>query len=134
MAIILDDSESMSTIDHYRDPKVQEAADALAQQAGVPEADRLRLAQTLVTRTQPDWLRTLLTKRKVRLHVYHCSTRLHRLADVAKPEDLDAAVDAIHNLQADAPTTPRSSAPPSARCSASTTPRRWPPSSFSPTA
>jgi len=27
---------------------------------------------------------------------------LHRLADVAKPEDLAAAVDAIHNLQADA--------------------------------
>ena len=35
VAIILDDSESMSTFDHYRDPKVQAAADALAQQAGV---------------------------------------------------------------------------------------------------
>jgi von Willebrand factor type A domain/Aerotolerance regulator N-terminal len=102
VAIILDDSESMSTFDHYRDPKVQAAADALAQQAGVSEPDRLRLAQTLVTRPEPDWLRTLLTQRKVRLHVYHCSTRLHRLADVARMEDLDAAVDAIHNLQADA--------------------------------
>jgi von Willebrand factor type A domain/Aerotolerance regulator N-terminal len=102
VAIILDDSESMSTLDHYRDPKVQAAADALAQQAGVSEPDRLRLAQTLVTRSDPDWLRSLLTQRKVRLHVYHCSTRLHRLADVANPEDLAAAVDAIHNLQADA--------------------------------
>ena len=102
VAIILDDSESMSTVDHYRDPKVQEAADELARQAGVTEPDRLRLAQTLVTRPQPDWLRTLLTQRKVRLHIYHCSSRLHRLADVDKPEDLDAAVDAIHNLQADA--------------------------------
>jgi len=30
VAIILDDSESMSTVDRYRDAKVQEAADALA--------------------------------------------------------------------------------------------------------
>jgi Aerotolerance regulator N-terminal/von Willebrand factor type A domain len=101
VAIILDDSESMSTFDHYRDPKVQAAADALAQQAGVSEPDRLRLAQTLVTRPDPDWLRTLLTQRKVRLHVYHCSSRCSRLADVARVEDLGAAVDAIHNLQAD---------------------------------
>ena len=80
---------------------MQEAADALPQQAGVTEADRLRLAQTLVTRPRPDWLRTLLTQRKVRLHVYHCSSRLHRLADVTKPEELAAAVDAIHGLQAE---------------------------------
>jgi hypothetical protein len=101
VAIILDDSESMSTVDRYRDPKVQEAADALAQQAGISAPDRLRLAQTLATRPDQDWLRTLLTQRKVRVHVYHCSARLHRLADVTKPDDVAAAVDAIHNLQAD---------------------------------
>ena len=45
-------------------PKVQEAADALAKQAGVSDADRLRLAQTLVTRPDPDWLQDAADQRK----------------------------------------------------------------------
>ena len=132
MAIILDDSESMSTVDHYRD-RNQEGGRRPRPAGRRLAADRLRLAQTLVTRPDPDWLR-LLTQRKVRLHVYHCSSRLHRLADVTKPEELAAALDAIHSLQAEPATIPRSSAPPCARCWANTTPRRWPPSSCSPTA
>ena len=101
LVIILDDSQSMSTVDRYRDSKEQEAADALAHQAGVPEADRLRLAQTIVTRPDPDWLKTLLTRKDVRLRVYHFSSRLHRLADVTKPEELGAAADAIRGLRAE---------------------------------
>ena len=37
----------------------------------------------------------------MRLHVYHCSGRLHRLADVTKPEELAAAADAIRGLKAE---------------------------------
>ena len=36
----------------------------------------------LVTRGDKDWLTTLLTERKVRLHIYQCSTREHRIAEV----------------------------------------------------
>ena len=101
LVVIFDDSQSMSTVDRYRDPEVQKAADALAKQAGVSEADRLRLAQTIVTRPDPDWLKTLLTKKDVRLRIYHCSGRLHRLADVTRSEELGAAADAISDLKAE---------------------------------
>ncbi|HVS36477.1 MAG TPA: VWA domain-containing protein, partial [Gemmataceae bacterium] len=117
LVLILDDSKSMSTVDKYRDPKIQAAADALAKRADVPEADRLRLAQTIVTRPETDWLRTLLTQRNVRLHIYHCSSRLHRLADVTKPEELGDATTAIQSLP---PEPPRDATPPGAPSAAAT--------------
>ncbi len=54
-----------------------------------------------MTRPDPDWLKTLLTKQDVRLHIYHCSGRLHRLADVTRSEELGAAADAISDLKAE---------------------------------
>lgn len=44
---------------------------------------RLQLAQHLLTRSSPDWLNTLLTKRKLKVHVFHLDAggRLARLKD-----------------------------------------------------
>jgi hypothetical protein len=101
VAIIIDDSTSMSTSERYRDPQVQAAAEQLARVAGLSNPDRLALAQALLTRDNPDWLRTLLNERKVKVHVYHCSTKAHRFADVAEPRDLKEAAQGIHGLRAD---------------------------------
>jgi hypothetical protein len=106
VAILIDDSASMSTADRYQDPRVQEAADRLVQLPrsagpGIANADRLRLAQALLTHDQHAWLADLLAGRRVKLHIYHCSTRAARLADASAPGELDAAERAIRGLKAD---------------------------------
>jgi hypothetical protein len=102
VALIIDDSRSMSTIDHYRDPKVAEAADRLAKLASLSTANRLQLAQALMTHSQPDWLEALLTDRKVKVHVYHCSgraARLQDLTDAVDPDQRQAALRSIADLK-----------------------------------
>jgi len=100
VVLLLDDSQSMSATDRYREPAIEEAANRLMHVAGLNEADRLKLAQLLITRSDPDWLTALLTRRQVRLHVYHCSSRAHRLQTVTSGDDIASAVDAINGLSA----------------------------------
>jgi hypothetical protein len=101
IVIIIDDSYSMSTVDKYRDPEVQAAAEELSNVSGMSSQERLALAQALLTREKPDWLRSLLEQRQVKVHVYHCSTRAHRISDVTGVEDLPGALKAIRELHAD---------------------------------
>ncbi len=136
VVIILDDSQSMSTVDHYLDAKMQQAADALSGQAAAAvkpatdalatgkdqgqtaamtaqagRGDRLCLAQTILTRSDPGWLNKLLTDKNVRLHIYGCSGQLHRIADVASTKDLGAALTGIWKLDAQPPAAPRPGEP-----------------------
>ncbi len=119
VVLIIDDSQSMSTLDAYQDEKVRAAADALAAKAELSEeekqdlaraliaradltkASRLRLAQTFLIGGGDDWLRNLIERRKVRLHVYRCSTRAQRIADVTAPEEGKLAVQAVADLKAE---------------------------------
>jgi hypothetical protein len=101
MAIIIDDSTSMSTADRYRDPQVQAMADQLGKVTALSAPERLALAQALLTRDDPNWLRTLLTQRKVKVHVYHCSARAHRISDMTELEDVKSAAQAVRDLRAD---------------------------------
>jgi hypothetical protein len=101
VAIILDDSASMSTVDRYQDPRVQAAADQLAADAGLSTAERLALAQALVASPKNDWITQLLTQRKVKVHVYHCSGRAHRIADVTAPDEVPHALDQVRELKAE---------------------------------
>jgi hypothetical protein len=102
VVLMIDDSQSMSTVDHYRDQAVEDAATRLLQADGLNEASRLRLAQALVTRSDAEWLKGLVTRRQVRLHVYRCSGQAHRLQTVTTGESLSAARDAVAGLSADA--------------------------------
>ncbi|MFO0843137.1 MAG: VWA domain-containing protein [Gemmataceae bacterium] len=119
VVLLVDDSGSMSTFDVYRDDKEKAAADALAKKAELTElekaelarslatrpdltrASRVRLAQTFLAGQGDEWLRDLLLRRKVRLHVYHCSTRAHRVASVSSEEELESAVKAVKEMAAD---------------------------------
>jgi hypothetical protein len=101
VVILIDDSLSMSTVDRYQEKEIQDAADALTLEASITQADRLNLAKALVTRPSGDWLTTLLSKRKAKIHVYHCSTRAARLADVSEQEHLKPAIEAVQRLTTD---------------------------------
>ncbi|HWG43502.1 MAG TPA: VWA domain-containing protein [Gemmataceae bacterium] len=101
IVILIDDSQSMSTVDQYKDTRIKSVVDRLAQHDGLTKADRLSLAQALVTRGDPDWITAMLTQRKVRVHVYHCSGRAHRLKDVTAFNEVGPAVEAINSLQAE---------------------------------
>jgi hypothetical protein len=104
IAIIIDDSRSMSHADLYQDLHVRQAAERLAKLGSLSAPERLQIAQALVTRTQPDWLETLLTRYQVKVHVYHCSGKAARIADVTDETDAHQhaeAIQAIRNLRAE---------------------------------
>jgi hypothetical protein len=100
IALVLDDSRSMSANDRYQDPAVREAAANLAREAALTEPERLQLAQALLAHPQRPWLEALLTRRRLKLHVYHCSSRAARIADVLESSQLDAATRAVRDLRA----------------------------------
>jgi hypothetical protein len=104
VVILIDDSRSMSHADQFRESKDRLAAERLARLAGLSNPERLQLAQALLARDQPDWLDYLLTRKEVKIHVYHCSSRAGRIADLADDADVNkhrAALQAIANLRAE---------------------------------
>jgi hypothetical protein len=105
VAILIDDSRSMSTTDHYRDRATEEAVRRLAEENGLSSPERLQLAQAVLTRARGEWLEALLTKRRVKLHIYHCSTRAARIADIGQRRELDTAVRRIGELRPEGEST-----------------------------
>jgi hypothetical protein len=101
VALVIDDSQSMSTVDRYQDPDIQQAADRLASIDGLGRRERLQLAQALVTRSEPDWITDLLTRRQVRVHVYHCADCAHRVADVTETDEIKRGLEKVKAMQAD---------------------------------
>jgi hypothetical protein len=100
VVILIDDSLSMTTLDNFQDEKIRAAAEALSNSADLPARDRLSLAKALVARPSNDWLAGLLERRRAKVHVYHCSTRATRLADVNEAPQLGGALDAVRKLSA----------------------------------
>ncbi|GIW82187.1 MAG: hypothetical protein KatS3mg105_3994 [Gemmatales bacterium] len=104
VALMIDDSRSMSARDNYRDDAIHQAAERLAKQAGMDAPTRLELAKALLAHRQSDWLRTLLLEKQVKIHVYHCSGRAARLGDLTDPTNVEqqkALLGKIKNLQAE---------------------------------
>lgn len=100
IAILIDDSGSMSTVDDYKDKGVRDAAEQLADLEGLTRADRLSLAKALVTREEHDWLTRLVKEKKFRAHVYHFSSKAQSIADATEPKDINNAIRAISELEA----------------------------------
>jgi hypothetical protein len=105
VAILIDDSRSMSTSDQYQDPAIEKMVHGLTDESGPTSPERLQIAQALLTRPNGDWLQVLLTRRRVKLHVYHCSNMAARIARVTEPQELDAAVRSIQKLRAEGEST-----------------------------
>ncbi len=100
VVVLIDDSQSMSAVDNHTDTRIRQAAEGLLTEASLTEGDRLKLGQLILTRPSADWLGTLFQQKKVRLHVYHCSTRAERVADARTEADLDTVRQAINGLRA----------------------------------
>ncbi|MBL8798077.1 MAG: VWA domain-containing protein [Planctomycetia bacterium] len=98
--VLIDDSQSMSAVDAYQNPELRETAAKLGAATGLAQPQRLQLAQALLTHPDANMLEELLTRRKVKLHVYHCSSRAARLMDVTEPDHCEATRQKVQALQA----------------------------------
>lgn len=101
VVILLDTSASMATKDRFNDPAVRAKADELLASVNLPEGDRLRLAQALLTRKDGEYLNQLLTRRQVRLHVYAMADQQRRVTELNEPGDVSAARKDINAAVAD---------------------------------
>lgn len=101
VVILLDTSASMSTKDRFNDPAVRAKSDELLASVNLPEGDRLRLAQALLTRKDGEYLNRLLTKRQVRLHVFTMAEQERPLTELNEPGDVSTAGTRINSAVAD---------------------------------
>jgi hypothetical protein len=101
VAILIDDSRSMSATDVYQNEEIQEAAARLGRELGLSTPERLQLAQGLLTRPGHAWLERLLTSQRVKIHIYHCSSRAARVVKLAESRQLETATSAILSLRPD---------------------------------
>ncbi|MGL4422626.1 MAG: vWA domain-containing protein, partial [Gemmataceae bacterium] len=91
VAILMDRSASMSTIDAITDPTLLAKTEELSKLAGVPAADRLLLAKTVLAHPQRQTLERLLSERQVKIHLYSIGPEATLLAEVDDPTGLPAA-------------------------------------------
>lgn len=101
VVVLLDTSASMATKDRFQDPAVKAKARELLAAVDLPEGDRLRLAQALLTRKDGEWLTTLLSKRQVRLHLYTMDDQARLVAELNETGDVVAGRTAISSAVAD---------------------------------
>lgn len=90
VAILIDTSASMSTVDTIQDPEVRQAADKLRQISGLSEANRLQLARALLTRPDQDVLARLLSDRQLKVHVYSIGQQSRLLTQLNEPGEATA--------------------------------------------
>ena len=100
IAILIDDSQSMSIADKYQDEArdlfSRKIADAPSQQV-----TRIGIARAILTENQGKFLANIL-ERKFRIHLYHLSARAEKIALITKPEEIPEALVLIRALKPDA--------------------------------
>ena len=101
VAVLLDTSASMGTVDQFRDPAVRAKADELFAGSALPDRHRLQLAKLLLTRNDSAWLTRVLSKRQVRLHVYTMADGERFQAALTEPGDVPAGAAAVLAAQPD---------------------------------
>jgi CheY-like chemotaxis protein len=99
VALVIDDSRSMSVADEYADPAVKARAADLVRAGNLSRPERLQLAQALVAAPGRDWLTRLLSGRQTKVHVYHCSREARRLTEAADPSQVSAALEQVRGLR-----------------------------------
>lgn len=97
--VMADDSASGRVVDQYSDPKARTAAGEAAKAAGKPEtqADRLAVAQGLLLQDEAALIKALEQQHKVK--IYLVSNAARPLAEIARPEELKAAVEALKKVE-----------------------------------
>jgi hypothetical protein len=67
--------------------------------AELQSPNRLNLVKALIAVKDDDWVHRLLSRRQLKVHVYQCSNRTVRLAEVIDEKQADSAVSSIHELR-----------------------------------
>jgi hypothetical protein len=104
VAVVLDTSASMSTVDDLRDPAVRAKAEELAAVGG-GAADRLALAKVLLTRPGTGWLDKLIREKQVKVHVFSLADQAKLAGTVAETTEVPDGAAAVNALVADGPTS-----------------------------
>ncbi len=79
---------------------LEQEAEGLDKASSGADLQRLHLLQALATRNDLRWLTNLVQERKVKVHVYHCSTRAAKLAQATAADEVGKAADAVLGLVA----------------------------------
>ena len=101
VVILIDTSASMGTEDDYKDPAVLEKVKELVGINNLPRAQRLKLAQLLLTRKDSDWLDKLLKEKEVKVHIYTVDTTTRPIASLDQPSDAEEGRAALGKLKAE---------------------------------
>ena len=101
VAVLLDTSASMATVDDLQESAVRAKAEELKKVEGLTQADRLRLAKLLLTKPDGDLLTRILTERQVKVHVYSVADQAKLVSEMSDPADLDGGKDAVRKLVPD---------------------------------
>jgi len=101
IALVIDDSASMSLEDRYPKNETNELVDRLVREAKFPAKTRLALTQAILTRDDGEFLRELLRHHTLRL--YHFSDSAAQLAsrDFARTDDVPEMIGKIRDLKAE---------------------------------
>jgi hypothetical protein len=99
LALVIDDSASMSVPDHYADAKIESAARSLAQSAALTGTTRLDLAKATLLARQGELLRKLSAEHRLRLYAASSSMRL--IGEYNGASDLEEARRQILDLKAE---------------------------------
>jgi hypothetical protein len=87
VVLLIDTSGSQGHIDDLKDPAVRAKAEELVGASGLSQAQRLKLAQLLLTRKDADWLDRLLKEKEVKVHIYAVDTDKRPVATLDQPSD-----------------------------------------------
>ena len=80
--------------------QLDQEADVLDRAKDGTDLQRLHLLQALATRNDLHWLHHFIEQRRVKVHIYHCSTRAAKLAQVTTTDQLNQGAEAILGLTA----------------------------------
>ncbi len=101
IAIVVDTSASMATVDDSQDPAVRAKIDALSKLPGLADPQRVQLAKWLLTRPDGDWLTRLVEERKLKVHVYSLAEAARLVGTIHDADETKPTRDAVAQLVAD---------------------------------
>ncbi|MBM3979715.1 MAG: VWA domain-containing protein [Planctomycetes bacterium] len=99
VVILLDTSASMARVDEFKDPAVRAKAEELVGASNLSEANRLKLAQLLLTRKDADWLDKLLREKQVKVHLYAVDAQTRQLTAIDEESQLESGRAAVTGLK-----------------------------------
>ena len=98
VALIIDDSRSMSVTERRAEPGSSPAVNGSPVHSSA-NRDRLQLAKSLLTESQPGWIESLLQQRRFKVHLYRSSADVGAIGEVADSSQLASAISAVRDLR-----------------------------------